>query len=265
MVFMSLLWLTVLALCSGTLIPVSAAESVNKDKSASSASSSSLATGTAAADAPLVKGVAAVVMDHSDLPTRFGDEDDVIEGKAAAAAEKKASDNAGNGSNGKTDVKSGDHRFDHDSDEEHYDDDEDYLISEHVQGKDEHDMDESDSEYEDETDLGPTLDNFGAKLDGSDTGEELPIFLVEPQSAYVIRNRAAVLKCKAAHALQVNTDERIVIISYYITYKCILSDWERMFRRDNAVFLLYVYINDRMLWFIPSPRGRIKRVFSTIW
>lgn len=199
-VMMSLLWLPLMAICLGMLLTAATAESVNKDKAVSSAA--------VAAATPLVKGTAAVIMDHSDLPTRFGDEDDVIEGKAAAAAEKKASDNAGNGSNGKTDAKkhdSGKSGFDHDSNEDHYDDDEDYLINEHVQGKDVHDIDESESEYEDETDLGPTLDNFGAKLDGSDTGEELPIFLVEPQSAYVIRNRAAVLKCKAAHALQVNS------------------------------------------------------------
>lgn len=184
------------------LLSPAACESVNKDKSGTPSSD---------AAAPLVKGAEAVIMDHSDLPTRFGDEDDVIEGKAAAAAaaaaEKKASDSAGSATNGKTDAKKhdgtkGDH-FNQDSREDHYDDDEDYLISEHIQGKDEHDVDESDSEYEDETDLGPTLDNFGAKLDGSDTGEELPVFLVEPQSAYVIRNRAAILKCKAAHALQV--------------------------------------------------------------
>lgn len=199
---MSLLWLMVALFLGATV-----AESVNKDKSGAPSISD--------ASAPLVKGAEAVIMDHSDLPTRFGDEDDVIEGKAAAAAaaaaaaEKKASDVAGSVTNGKTDAKKhdgtkGDH-FDRESHEEHYDDEEDYLISEHIQGKDEHDVDESDSEYEDETDLGPTLDNFGAKLDGSDTGEELPVFLVEPQSAYVVRNRAAVLKCKAAHALQVGS------------------------------------------------------------
>lgn len=202
MVLMSLLLLLpLMALTMGAT-----AESVNKDKTTVAAPMAA-----ASVDAPLVKGAAAVIMDHSDLPTRFGDEDDVIEGKAAAAAEKKASaDHSGSSgsgkTNGKADAKKHDGKnggFDHDSNEDHYDDDEDYLISEHVQGKNEHDADESESEYEDETDLGPTLDNFGTKLDGTDTGEELPIFLVEPQSAYVIRNRAAVLKCKAAHALQV--------------------------------------------------------------
>lgn len=65
-----------------------------------------------------------------------------------------------------------------------------------------HDTDESKGDYDDESELGPTLD-FGAKLDGTDAGNELPIFLVEPQSTYVVRNRAAILKCKAAHSLQV--------------------------------------------------------------
>lgn len=210
----SLLILPLMALLMLSTTSCAMAESVNKDKTTVSSPIASSASAAAAADVPLVKGAAAVIMDHSDLPTRFGDEDDVIEGKVAAAAEKKASADHGtngNGSNGKTDAKKHDGKngngggaFDRDSNEDHYDDDEDYLIKEHVDGKHEHDMDESESEYEDETDLGPTLDNFGTKLDGSDTGEELPIFLVEPQSAYVIRNRAAVLKCKAAHALQVN-------------------------------------------------------------
>lgn len=183
------------------LISAVSNESVNKDKTVAPPSGGPVA----------IKGAEAVIMDHSDLPTRFGDEDDVIEGKAAAAAAaaeaKKIPDGTGSVTNGKPDAKKheagkSDH-YDQDSNEDHYDDD-DYLISEHIQGKDDHDVDESESEYEDESDLGPTLDNFGAKLDGSDTGEELPIFLLEPQSAYVIRNRAAVLKCKAAHALQVS-------------------------------------------------------------
>lgn len=70
-----------------------------------------------------------------------------------------------------------------------------------------HDTDESKGDYDDDSELGPTLD-FGAKLDGTDAGNELPIFLVEPQSTYVVRNRAAILKCKAAHALKVRYRRR---------------------------------------------------------
>lgn len=37
-----------------------------------------------------------IIIDHSDLPTKFGDEDDVIEGKNIA--EKKTADHIGTGS-----------------------------------------------------------------------------------------------------------------------------------------------------------------------
>lgn len=84
-----------------------------------------------------------------------------------------------------------------------------------------HDTDESKGDYDDESELGPTLD-FGAKLDGTDAGNELPIFLVEPQSTYVVRNRAAILKCKAAHALQVRYRHRhytAMLIKYSVAIK----------------------------------------------
>lgn len=50
-----------------------------------------------------------------------------------------------------------------------------------------------------------TLDEFvTGKLGASETGVTLPYFLTEPESVYVVKNRPAVLKCKAAHALQVS-------------------------------------------------------------
>lgn len=190
-------------------------ESVNKDKSVSTAippvtlsqsqQQSHGATaavaggagggGVAVPAAPIIPAHSAIA-DHLDLPTKFGDEDDVIESKVAA--EKKAAENAGIGvaAHG------------HDDDDEHYEDEDDDFLSGHSADKNgggshHRDTDESEADYEDESDLGPTLDNFGAKLDGSDAGNELPIFLIEPQSAYAVRNRPAILKCKAAHALQV--------------------------------------------------------------
>lgn len=49
-----------------------------------------------------------------------------------------------------------------------------------------------------------TLDEFvTGKLGASETGATLPYFLTEPESVYVVKNRPAILKCKAAHALQV--------------------------------------------------------------
>lgn len=148
------------------------------------------------------------VIDHSDLPTRFGDEDDVIEQKT----DKKNFDGTT-----KTTGDKYDHRHSSSSNggavgydsEEEYDEEDDNVGSEHsapTSGVDRHlDNDGTDSNYDDESELGPTLDNFGVngKFDGSENGSELPVFLLEPQSSYVVRNRPAILKCKAAHSLQV--------------------------------------------------------------
>lgn len=50
-----------------------------------------------------------------------------------------------------------------------------------------------------------TLDEFvGGKLGAVEAGVILPYFLTEPESVYVVKNRPAILKCKAAHALQVS-------------------------------------------------------------
>uniref|UniRef100_W8AYM5 Netrin receptor UNC5 n=2 Tax=Ceratitis capitata TaxID=7213 RepID=W8AYM5_CERCA len=54
-------------------------------------------------------------------------------------------------------------------------------------------------EYE-ERSSGPILE----KINTAESGNALPIFLTEPENVYVVKNRPAVLKCKAAHALQLN-------------------------------------------------------------
>lgn len=197
------------------LIGMVSTESVNKEKLTVTPStlllSSPLPHLASSSVHPLIPSLGAnAVIDHSDLPTRFGDEDDVIESKAAAAeAEKKAAElAAASNNNGKSDgTKTNANKFDHfipDSGDD-YDDNSEFLGGEHVPNKGaHHDADNSESDdYDEEEELGPTLHNFGAKLDGTDTGDELPTFLTEPQSAYVVRSRPAILKCKAAHALQV--------------------------------------------------------------
>lgn len=125
-----------------------------------------------------------VISDLSDLPTKFGDEDDVINIKP------EKSKNAGHfDATGGDILETGDEEYDDDDDDLHH-------------YPDKLDSDYKNSEY-DESELGPTLDNFGGKLDGGETSESLPIFLTEPQSSFVVRNRPAILKCKAAYALEV--------------------------------------------------------------
>lgn len=92
-------------------------------------------------------------------------------------------------------------------------DEDDYPVEE-GEGSKEGDHEDDDEEYgsskqhgggHEEAELGPSLDGFGASLDGGgQPGDEAPMFLSEPQSAFIVRGRGAVLKCKAAHAIQVS-------------------------------------------------------------
>lgn len=142
---------------------------------------------------------------HADLPTKFGDEDDVIAKKHAALLPPAGRKNPnGRGRPRKQ------HAFGLDTDEEDYDEHDD---GDDGMGKGERDEshyksgdygDELEEEEEEESELGPPLENFGdVKLDGDVTGDQLPVFLLEPESTFVIRSRAAELKCQAAHALRV--------------------------------------------------------------
>lgn len=182
-------------LCLKICVSIDSTTRINKDK---------LATAS----------VSDVISDLSDLPTKFGDEG-TADGRDVIKVNTPTGTNVSGGDGPKKANKSHQHggggagsfdQFNFDSDEEHYDDDDEddgeFLLSEHFPEKDDSDDSEYKSaDYGDESELGPTLDNFGAKLDGN--SNELPLFLSEPQSTYVIRSRPAVLKCKAAHALQV--------------------------------------------------------------
>lgn len=49
------------------------------------------------------------------------------------------------------------------------------------------------------------LEEFNTgKLNTAEASNTLPIFLSEPESVFVVKNRPAVLKCKASHALQLH-------------------------------------------------------------
>lgn len=165
-----------------------------------------------------LSSVSDVITDLSDLPTKFGDEGnanskDVIKVNTPTGIDSSSSsnDNSKKMNKNHSQHHSTFDQFNFDSEEEHYDDDDesddiddgDFLLSEHFPEKEDTDDSEYKSaDYGDESELGPTLDNFDAKLDGN--SNELPLFLSEPQSTYVIRSRPAILKCKAAHALKVN-------------------------------------------------------------
>lgn len=151
---------------------------------------------------------------YAGLPTKFGDEDDVIHLKqppllvvppvAKASTQHQLFDRKKPAA-----PYTGEDEF-YDED----DDGEDYAVEEGEVSREgsEHDEDEygsskqSGSRHED-GELGPSLDGFGTALDGGGSGgqvgDEAPMFLSEPQSALIVRGRAAMLKCKAAHAIQV--------------------------------------------------------------
>lgn len=156
--------------------------------------------------------VSSTINPHADLPTKFGDEDDVIAKKHAAQLPPETP--AGAGRKGPLGRIRKEHAFGvvH-TDEDVYDDDEDdeefgrggERDESHYKSGDYGDeLDEDDDDEDEDSELGPPLENFGdVKLDGGETENPLPILLLEPESTFVIRSRAAVLKCQAAHALKV--------------------------------------------------------------
>lgn len=79
--------LTLLALVGGIAIVAAAPsnDSLNKDHRT-----------VQPPTAPQAAPVLGIIVDHSDLPTRFGDEDDVIESKGSS--DKKSADHNGNSS-----------------------------------------------------------------------------------------------------------------------------------------------------------------------
>lgn len=216
--------------------------SINVDPSTSSFSALSSSLAASLDDPP---------NPYAGLPTKFGDEDDVIRLKqqrpnAAAAVQSKPSLHSSiststtthrvkssataakkmpfdepahrrHGSRGPTKPAADqDAYYDEEEEEDEEEDDDDpsspnvdddvFDVSEHVVDHDraassaeEDDVDDADDDEE----LGPTLDNFGATLDDANGDNALPIFLIEPQSTYIVRGRPAQLKCQAAHALQV--------------------------------------------------------------
>jgi hypothetical protein len=118
-----------------------------------------------------------------DLPTRFGDEDDVINAKKI----NESDPGSGNKKKPANDL--------FDDEEDNYEEDYEDLSAGYSDTNDKIELD-----HEDDFKLG--ADTFGDTLEGSDAN--LPTFIMEPQNTYVMRNRPAVLTCKAEHALQLS-------------------------------------------------------------
>ncbi|XP_055548298.1 netrin receptor unc-5-like [Wyeomyia smithii] len=156
------------------------------------------------------------ISDSQGLPTRFGDEDDVIFAKRRNETGPVANLHApsflpgtggtGTGQAGSSvaNVKpSSGHGDDYDYDyEEELDHPEENDSRDKDNGGSNHNHDLG-GDYTDgfDTDAIDQIESFG---EGSDTTSSLPVFLLEPQSTYVIKNRPAVLQCKASHAFQIS-------------------------------------------------------------
>lgn len=81
---------------------------------------------------------------------------------------------------------------------------EERILSKHFPNKD--DWDDSDyansEDYDDDTDLDEA--HFDKQLQEADEFDtQSPLFLQEPQSAFVRRGQSATLRCRAAHAMEV--------------------------------------------------------------
>lgn len=76
-----------------------------------------------------------------------------------------------------------------------------------------YDYDTKESIYKDSSDVSTSkpevehssdLLSFGENLPLHNAKDNLPIFLVEPENTYVVKNKPATLKCRAANALEVS-------------------------------------------------------------
>ncbi|XP_021701483.1 netrin receptor unc-5 [Aedes aegypti] len=152
------------------------------------------------------------ISDSHGLPTRFGDEDDVIFAKKQNESQHHLLGGGGGGGGAiigqgsVSNVKPSLLGHGNDYDDYDYEQELDHPDDNDSHGKDGggangHGLDSGD--YTDGFD-GDAIDHIESFGDGSDTTSLLPVFLVEPQSTYVIKNRPAVLQCKASHAFQIS-------------------------------------------------------------
>ncbi|KAG6439307.1 hypothetical protein O3G_MSEX000663, partial [Manduca sexta] len=91
------------------------------------------------------------------------------------------------------------HVYTHNEEEDDDDDDENTYLD--------YDYDTKESNYKDSPDLATARSNANQGTDDKiplhTTKDNLPIFLLEPENTYVVKNKPATLKCRAANALEV--------------------------------------------------------------
>lgn len=80
-----------------------------------------------------------------------------------------------------------------------------------------YDYETKESNYKDSPDLATVKSNTHLETGPDDkiplhtTKDNLPIFLLEPENTYIVKNKPATLKCRAANALEVSTNIRCFI------------------------------------------------------
>ncbi|XP_058449824.1 netrin receptor unc-5-like [Malaya genurostris] len=152
------------------------------------------------------------ISDSQGLPTKFGDEDDVVFAKKhnesganhplLPGVSSSGTDSGQNSpvSNVKPLLGHGsDYDYDYEEELDHPDDNDSRDKDIGGGSNRNHDL----GDYTDGFDV-DAIDQIESFGEGSDTTSSLPVFLVEPQSTYVIKNRPAVLQCKASHAFQIS-------------------------------------------------------------
>lgn len=96
---------------------------------------------------------------------------------------------------------------------EEEDDDETFL---------DYDYDIKESIYKDSPDLATVKSNeeiLGAddKIPLHTAKDNLPIFLLEPENTYVVKNKPATLKCRAANALEVSIAKPLISVIMFLS------------------------------------------------
>jgi hypothetical protein len=84
---------------------------------------------------------------------------------------------------------------------------------------DDDDYEKSESDYSNEYDQGSSGADIFGHPDDFDRNNALPFFHKVPENAYIMKNRQAILKCKATNALDVSFSSSFVILSYVI-FRC---------------------------------------------